>query len=402
MRTFFWVLGLFALAVGFVVAARYNSGYVLVVFSTHRIELSVNFAVLLLATVFAALYVLVRALSAALRLPAEVRRFHENRRTEQGRTAFMAGLQAYLEGRSGRAEKSAAEALDLAYEPALSAVVAARAAHETRAFEARDRYLARVEDSGESAEYLRRITQAELLLDERRYLDALAVLEKIKDKHTASLRLELKAHQLARNWDRVEALLPLLDKRNVYDAAALAQLQRTATAELLKRRAIDLERLREAWQKVPAELAVDELVAKAAAECFLQLGAGDEARRIIEATLERQWDSQLVLLYADGLGASAFDRIQKAESWLPKHARDASLLMTLGRLCAHESLWGKARSYFEASLAVEPSHTAHLELARLSTAAGEHDGAQRHRDAALQLTLTQLEDATGGRRRRLL
>lgn len=402
MKTLFWILGLFALSVGVVVAARYNSGYVLVVFATHRVELSVNFAVGLLALVFAVLHLLARALSAALRLPLEVKRFHENRRVEQGRASFMAGLKAYLEGRSGRAEKAAAAALSLDYEPALSAVIAARAAHETRSFEARDRYLAKLEDAGESADYLRRITQAELLLEERRYLDALAVLEKIPDKHTASLRLELKAHQLARNWDRVEALLPLLGKRNVYDPAALSQLQRTATAELLKRRAIDLERLREAWQKVPPELASDELVARAAAESFQLLGAGEEARRILESALEKHWDSQLVLLYAEGLGPSAVDRIQKAESWLPKHPRDASLLMTLGRLCAHESLWGKARSYFEASLAVERSHTAHLELARLETASGEHDAARRHRDAALQLTLAQLEDATGGRRRRML
>lgn len=402
VKTLSWILGLFALSVGLVVAARYNSGYVLIVFSTHRIELSLNFAVALLALVFAALHVLARALTAALRLPVEVRRFHEDRRAEQGRASFMSGLQAYLEGRSGRAEKAAAAALVVDYEPALSAVIAARAAHETRSFEARDRYLAKLEEVGASTDYLRRITQAELLLDERRYLDALAVLEKIQDKHTASLRLELKAQQLARNWDRVEALLPLLGKRNVYDPAALSQLQRTATAELLKRRAIDLDRLREAWQKVPPELASDELVAKAAAESFLHLGAGEDARRILEAALEKQWDSQLVLLYAEGLGPNAVDRIQKAESWLPKHPRDASLLMTLGRLCAHASLWGKARSYFEASLAVEPSHTAHLELARLETAAGEHEAAQHHRDAALQLSLSQLDDATGGRRRRML
>lgn len=401
MKTFFWVLGLFALAVGLVVAARYNSAYVLIVLSHHRIELSLNFAVALLGGIFIALYLAVRAIVAALRLPTEVKRFHERKRHERGSAAFMEGVQAYLEGRYGRAERAAAQAFALDHAKALSAVIAARCAHEMRAFDARDRHLAGMDEEA-STEYLRRITQAGLLLDERRYLDALAVLEQIKDKHTAALRLELKAHQLARNWDRVEALLPQLDRRNVYDPVALAQLRRTATAEVLKRRALDMQRLREAWQKVPAELKSDGLVARAAAESFIQLGAGAEAHRIIENSLESHWDSQLVPLYAEGLDENTVEQIQKAEAWLPSHTRDAALLLTLGRLCAHESLWGKAKSYFEASLAVESSHSAHLELARLARSTGKEDDAGRHSEAAMHLALAQLEEVTGGRRRRLL
>ena len=61
MKAFFWVLGLFALAVGLVVAARYNSGYVLIVLSQHRIEVSVNFAVALLLGMVVALHLALRA-----------------------------------------------------------------------------------------------------------------------------------------------------------------------------------------------------------------------------------------------------------------------------------------------------------------------------------------------------
>ena len=48
-----------------------------------------------------------------------------------------------------------------------------------------------------------------------------------------------------------------------------------------------------------------------------------------------------------------------------KRPHDASLLLALGRLCQQQRLWGKAQSYFEASLALGPSPQAHLELARL-------------------------------------
>ena len=64
-------------------------------------------------------------------------------------------------------------------------------------------------------------------------------------------------------------------------------------------------------------------------------------------------------------------RIERAESWLLEHERDAQLLATLGRLCAQAELWGKARSFLEASLSFEESRVAHLELARLAERLGK-------------------------------
>jgi HemY protein len=69
MKVFFWVLALFAIAVGTVVAARYNSGYMLLALGGQRLELSVNFAVFLLVAGFAILYFLVRAVAAGWPFP---------------------------------------------------------------------------------------------------------------------------------------------------------------------------------------------------------------------------------------------------------------------------------------------------------------------------------------------
>ena len=50
-------------------------------------------------------------------------------------------------------------------------------------------------------------------------------------------------------------------------------------------------------------------------------------------------------------------------------------------------LWGKARSFLEASLSFEESRAARVELARLAERLGESDEAQRHfRRAAEQLS----------------
>jgi HemY protein len=60
------------------------------------------------------------------------------------------------------------------------------------------------------------------------------------------------------------------------------------------------------------------------------------------------------------------------------HPNDADLLETLGKLCVRLQLWGKAESYYEASLSIEPSATRHLALANLLEQKGQLTAANQH------------------------
>jgi HemY protein len=70
-------------------------------------------------------------------------------------------------------------------------------------------------------------------------------------------------------------------------------------------------------------------------------------------------------------GADAGKQLQHAESWLKQHPADSSLLLTLGRLCLQNRLWGKARDYLEASLRLQRNPEACAELARLLAQLGD-------------------------------
>jgi HemY protein len=399
MKTLFWIVAITVLAVAVTLAAHYNTGYVLLVVPPYRVEFSVNLLIVLLVAGFAAGYAAVRFIFATLRLPRQVREYRLARRREAARATLIEALHEYFAGRYSRAEKAAAAALDTGEHPDLAAVLAARAAHELRAYERRDAYLARAASAATGDEVVRIITEADLLLDERRYQEALTLLKQLPRKHTAALRLELKAQQQARNWEQAGALTEELRKRNVFDAAQAAQVRRYALAENLKRKALDSGALEQAWEKVPSSDRTDRRVAAAAAQCFIALGGCDRAHRIIEEALEAGWDSDLVALYAECEGGDIVKRIERAEAWLKLHPGDAALLLTLGRLCADRGLWGKALSYLEASLAIEQTFSAHLAAARLQEQLGNADAARRHFRESLELVLGQLKTATGGRRR---
>jgi HemY protein len=83
--------------------------------------------------------------------------------------------------------------------------------------------------------------------------------------------------------------------------------------------------------------------------------------------------------------SEAHMRIERGERWLLERNRDAPLLASLGRLCAQAELWGKARSFLEASLSFEESRSVHLELARLAERLGQSDDAQQHYRRAAEL-----------------
>lgn len=399
MKTLIWIVGIVALAVAVTLAARYNTGYLLLVLPPYRVEFSLNFLIVLAVAGFAGGYALVRFVAATVQLPGEVSKYRLARRRQKAQATLTEALNEYFAGRYSRAEQAAAAALELGEHPGLAAVLAARAAHELRAYERRDAFLARAAAAASGDEVVRIVTTAELLLDERRHQEALALLKQLPRRHTAALRLELKAQQQARNWEQVIELAEALRKRNVFDATQAGEVRRHALVENLKRKALDTGALEQAWSRVGAPERRERRVAAVAAQCFIALGGCERAHGIIEEALEAEWDSDLVALYAECEGGDVVRRIERAEGWLKQHPNDAALLLTLGRLCADRALWGKAQSYLDASLAIEPTHTAHLAAARLHERLGNADAARRHYRESLDLALAQLKAATGGRRR---
>ncbi|MGZ8266800.1 MAG: heme biosynthesis HemY N-terminal domain-containing protein, partial [Burkholderiales bacterium] len=147
MKTLFWVIALFALAVGLVVAARYNDGYVLVVLPPYRVEIALNLLLIALAAAFIVLYSIVRLVTSAVEIPSRVRQYRLARRRDRAQETLLSALESYFEGRYARAEQAATRSMELGEHERLCAVIAARAAHELRAYDRRDRYLRELDES---------------------------------------------------------------------------------------------------------------------------------------------------------------------------------------------------------------------------------------------------------------
>jgi HemY protein len=197
MRGLFWILALFATAVGLSLAARYNDGYVLIFVNPKRIEFSLTLFVLLTVLAFFLFYFFIRAAAYTLGLPERVKAFRAERARAKARHSLFDALLSSFEGRYARAAKSAASAHAAGEEPGLAALLAARAEHRMEHFGTRDEWLQRAAaaaaESGDATlNHARLMTAAELLADQRRDTEALAVLAELNQsgaRHIATQRL---------------------------------------------------------------------------------------------------------------------------------------------------------------------------------------------------------------------
>jgi len=394
MRVLFWFLLLAGAAVAVALAARLTTGYALFVAPPYRVELSLNLLLVIVLASFVTGYVVLRIVRRALGLPEEVRKYRQRQQQERARVRQDAAVVALLEGRFGRARQFAEEALAVPQSSGLSALLGARAAIATREFAAAETLLARSDAAVPSLAVPRLMLEAEMKLEQGHPLEALGILGTLRKEagsHTAALRLELRALQAAGRYAEIPPLVDQLVKRKAYGPREGEFVRAAAHAEELAARVLDGEGLRAYWSKLSdAEQRISK-IARAAARSFMALGGDRDAAEILARSLEREWNSDLVALYAQCRPADGAPQLEQAERWLTQHRDDATLLYALGVLCERAQLWGKAQTYFEASLAVADAWRTRMALGELFARLNRDSDANAQLAAALKLALAELE-----------
>ncbi|MDP2822053.1 MAG: heme biosynthesis HemY N-terminal domain-containing protein [Sulfuritalea sp.] len=394
MRAVFWLLVLAALAVGLALAARYNEGYVLLVLPPWRAEVSLNLFLLLCTVGFFVIYLLARAVSHTLALPRAVAEFRRRRRQEKAALALRDAWRLLQEGRYGHAMRCAEKARPDDAASGMLALAGWRAAHALRDTGRETEWAARLRGHDSAGlQAARLMTEAEFALEERRFDDARDALHRFaarEGRHIAAMRLSLRAEQGLGNWREVARLVRQLEKHQALTAEQAAPIRSRAVREALRSLREDPAGLMRYWRELDDGDRAEPSLALETARALMAAGDCREAQRVIEDALDERWDAGLVLAYGE-CGATGepvgdvLGRIAQAEKWLQSVPRDGALLLTLGRLCRRQQLWGKARSYLEAALAIAPSRVAHVELAQLLDQLEESALAARHYRAAAVL-----------------
>ena len=258
-----WLFILAGAGIG-VVLSR-DTGYVLLSFGNYTVEMSLALLLLLLATLFVALYFGIRLVVRTLHLPHDVRLWKQRRGSRMAQQAMTRGLLEMSEGNWRSAEKRLVRFADRSETPLLNYLAAARAAQLQSAHDRRDQYIRLAHECMPSADVAVSLTQAELQLADHQLEQALATLKHLRSvapRHTYVLRLLRRLYEQLGDWEHLRELLPELRRRKVEDETDLQRLEVRTHRALLEHAflANDERRLSMAWADVPRALRDDPQV----------------------------------------------------------------------------------------------------------------------------------------------
>lgn len=378
-KIFVLILIALLLGVGVVAVIETDPGYVLVAYGNYTLETSLWVGLLLFVVFTGLLYVSVRLLRKLLGGQHSLASWLGSRKARQSARLTTRGLINLIEGNWAKSRRQLLNGARHSESPLINYLMAARASYQLHEIDKMREYLGAAEEAESEAGIAVELTQAEMKLNSGQYEQALATLVRARrnaSKHPYVLDLLRQAYVELKDWDALEELLPELKRHKVIDSAQLQSLSRTVHIKLLNQSAVGdeeegVEFLRKRWQKMPADMKRDPEILHNYVGLLNQHQAYDLSAKTILTALKQAWDPVLVKLYGYVEAQNSALQLSNAESWLPQHATDPQLLLCLGRLSARESLWGKARDYFESCYKLERSPEVCAELGRLLDALGE-------------------------------
>ena len=355
MKYLFSFFAIIFIAIASGLLAHDDSGYVLFGRGYNTLEMSLSLFLVLLLFSYLFGYLLVRFVINTWTMPEHLKKWRSAQQTKKARKISLQGLINLSQGQWKKAERLLTKAVKNSDMPLLNYLSAAKAAQKQNAPERRDHYLALAHKSMPDADFSVRLTQAELQFAYGQNEQALATLvhlHTLSPKHTHIMVLLSQLYQQLKSWDDLRKLLPQLHKYKVFPEKKLLEIECETYKELFQHINSDkeLDALQELWQNISRELKKDGCLIEKYCNKLIQIKQNDEAEIILRNILRKEWNPSLIKLYGLVKSSQLEKQLVFAEKLSKDHDNHPLLLLTLGRLCMYNDLWGKARAYLEASV----------------------------------------------------
>jgi HemY protein len=372
MRLLIFSLIVLTATVAAALFALQDSGHIIIAYRDWTVESSLVLFIAAMAILFVAFYYGLRLWSGLRSLPQRMRRWRRQRRDSKVRTTYLRGMTALLEGQWATAEKNLIKEVRHSANPALHYIAAAQAAEAQGSKVRRDSYLRAAAEHDDKADVAVGLAQAAYHLEHRQASDARAILGRLhvaQPKQPAILKKLMEASITLQDWEGLLQLIPDLERRDVIHSGKSEELQCQAYRGLFTQATLqqDTERLHKLWDRAPRTVRHNEevLFEYARALTAIDPHAGTQLKALLVDAIDRRWSDSLVYAYGLIPSENLDAQLADAERWLKHHNRNAVLLLTLGRLCVRNQLWGKGRSYLEASLGIDAQAETYRELGNL-------------------------------------
>lgn len=291
------------------------------------------------------------------------------------------GLVLFTEGNWEESEFLLVNNVDASETPLLNYLAASRSAHMQEAYDRRDKYLKTASEQGEEAQIAVAVSQAEMQFTSDQTEQSRATLIRLLEvspKHPYALKLLAKVYYQQEDWNNLFTLLPDLDNLSLINKKDNKKYQKTALTGIFHSlaRKKDIKNLQALWKKLNNNLRENPDILLLYCTALNEAGDFDQSKKLLMEALNKNPDERLFERYGLIEHENQGNAIKEAEKWLLENSKSPMLLLALARLNREHQLWGKSKSYYNASLNFSPSASVYLELAELLKELSEHENAE--------------------------
>ena len=363
--------------------AQENPAKVTVFFTKTRLDFSLNFAILSLLLGFTIIYLSVSAVRISGQLPGRFKQYLASRKQNALLDANTAGLIALITGDETGAEKALENAIQTGVQTDLSYLIRAMSALQANRLDVADKILSLEGARQGTHSDAVIVLQARVALAKTDYHAALSLLDgldPLNTKRPQVQRIRLLALTGQGSWENA-----LLQYRSAVGSNAAADAEYETALGLIYRGLAgaageDAARMQQLLVNSRPDERMNIEVLKALSEGLIHCGLFQDARKILEAALERSFQPELLPVYHQVAVLDSRQSLPFVEKLVMAYPDELRLLELAAQVCECEQLLGKAIALFESVYTKQASAHIAGRLERLYEKANQNEKAKIWRD----------------------
>ena len=332
-----------------------------------------------LGTVFSLiiLYIIYKTLSFLLFIPQSLRHYQQTNRQKKQLRLLGEGLEQFVIQDFKTASNAFSQLAKLNFLQAqslLMALVGAQATGDKKAQIVIKKQL--TQQSASLAPHTLLLVEVDALLDEgakASLMQAKEHLLALKATGTQAILIRLfEVYLELQEYTQAFNIFLQLDKK---EQPLDGQIRMDLLVGFLHESSSTHETLENAWKKIPTKDKQEVLIVSTYLNGLISLKQTALAEKLLRKQLNYAFDDELFDLFSTLSVDNDKKQLALAEGWLKNQELSTQISLAMGRICAKNKLFGRAKHYFEQSLALGPTLEATKSLAKLLEDNGQLDEA---------------------------
>ena len=358
-----------------------HPGYLFIIYQSWIVQMPLWFALISFIVALIIFYLLINSIDQLRWIGFRLKNWLRFRRANRSYSKTQDGLTMLIESRWKKAERLLLAGINQATDPLINYLGLAKAAHEQKDFDNRDRYIKKAYQLAPEASLAIGLVQADLEIAQGNFEQAIATLSCLQQKmplQPRMLKLLEKIYVHLADWKNLQTLLPSLRKAKLITTEQAELFEKNIYCELLRSHLNkNLDDIQSLWNDIPRSIKKNPEVVYEYVKQLLHYANTTEVEALIRKTLKYHWHAELVKIYGTLPYSQLNRQLVIVSAWVKTYGQHPELLLTLGRLCVRLQLWGKAKDYFEKCLALGHNPEASYDYGMLLEQLGEPEAAMK-------------------------